>query len=103
MTNPKTGKKINPNFIGINSPTPPKIIPPTVKDPKETLDHHVKTLARVLTWWSSVSFGSLTVGGIILGGVGEFIPMKFGLIFLPVLGLVIFKSFVYFRFKNNFI
>ena len=59
--------------------------------------------ARVLTWWSSVSFGSLTVGGIILGGVGEFIPMKFGLIFLPVLGLVIFKSFVYFRFKNNFI
>ena len=59
--------------------------------------------ARVLTWWSSVSFGSLTVGGIILGGVGEFIPMKFGLIFLPVLGLIIFKSFVYFRFKNNFI
>ena len=59
--------------------------------------------ARVLTWWSSVSFGSLTVGGIILGGVGEFIPMKYGLIFLPVLGLVIFKSFVYFRFKNNFI
>ena len=59
--------------------------------------------ARVLTWWSSVSFGSLTVGGIILGGVGEFIPMKFGLIVLPVLGLVIFKSFVYFRFKNSFI
>ena len=59
--------------------------------------------ARVLTWWSSISFGSLTVGGMILGGVGEFIPMKFGLIFLPVLGLVIFKSFVYFRFKNNFI
>ena len=59
--------------------------------------------ARVLTWWSSISFGSLTVGGVILGGIGEFIPMKFGLIFLPVLGLVIFKSFVYFRFKNNFI
>ncbi len=59
--------------------------------------------ARVLTWWSSISFGSLTVGGIILGGVGEFIPMKFGLIFLPVLGLLIFKSFIYFRFKNNFI
>ena len=35
--------------------------------------------ARVLTWWSSISFGSLTVGGMILGGVGEFIPMKFGL------------------------
>ena len=59
--------------------------------------------ARVLTWWSSISFGSLTVGGIILGGVGEFIPMKFGLIFLPVLGFIIFKLFVYFRFKHNFI
>ena len=59
--------------------------------------------ARVLTWWSSISFGSLTVGGMILGGVGEFIPMKFGLIVLPVLGLVMFKSFVYFRFKNSFI
>jgi len=56
-----------------------------------------------MTWRSSISFGSLTVGGIILGGIGEFIPMKFGLIFLQVLGLVIFKSFVYFRFKNNFI
>ena len=59
--------------------------------------------ARVLTWWSSISFGSLTVGGIILGGIGEFIPMKFGLIFLPVLGFIIFKLFVYFRFKDNFI
>jgi len=59
--------------------------------------------ARVLTWWSSISFGSLTVGGIILGGIGEFIPMKFGLIFLPVLGFIIFKLFVYFRFKHNFI
>ena len=27
--------------------------------------------ARVLTWWSSISFGSLTFGGIILGFVGE--------------------------------
>ena len=59
--------------------------------------------ARVLTWWSSISFGSLTVGGIILGGIGEFIPMKFGLIFLPVLGFILFKLFVYFRFKDNFI
>ena len=59
--------------------------------------------ARVLTWWSSVSFGSLTVGGIILGGIGEFIPMKFGLIFLPIIGIIIFKAVVHFRFKDNFI
>ena len=52
INNPKTGKKINPNFIGINSPTPPKIIPPTVKDPKEILYHQVKTLAL---WISSTS------------------------------------------------
>jgi hypothetical protein len=59
--------------------------------------------ARVLTWWSTVSFGALTIGGIVLGSIGEFVPMKFGLIGMPILGFLIFKLFVYFRFKNNFI
>ena len=31
--------------------------------------------ARVLTWWSSISFGSLTVGGILLGLAGEYLSL----------------------------
>ena len=57
--------------------------------------------ARVLTWWSSVSFGSLTVGGIILGFAGEYIPLNIGLIIMPIIGYFIFKLILYFKFKNN--
>ena len=59
--------------------------------------------ARVLTWWSSISFGSLTVGGILLGFAGEYIPLNIGMIIMPILGLIIFKLVVKLHFKNNFI
>ncbi|MDB3916297.1 MFS transporter [Alphaproteobacteria bacterium] len=59
--------------------------------------------ARVLTWWSSISFGSLTVGGILLGFVGEYIPLNIGMIIMPILGFIIFKLVVKLHFKNNFI
>ena len=59
--------------------------------------------ARVLTWWSSLSFGSLTVGGILLGLAGEYIPLNIGLIIMPVIGFIIFKLVVKLHFKNKFI
>ena len=59
--------------------------------------------ARVLTWWSSVSFGSLTIGGILLGFAGEFIPLNVGMMIMPILGYLLFKLIVYFRFNNDFI
>ena len=59
--------------------------------------------ARVLTWWSSISFGSLTVGGILLGLAGEYIPLNIGLIIMPILGFIIFKLVVKVHFKNKFI
>ena len=57
--------------------------------------------ARVLTWWSSISFGSLTIGGIILGVVGEYIPLSNGLIVMPIFGYLIFKLILYYKFQNN--
>ena len=59
--------------------------------------------ARVLTWWSSISFGSLTVGGILLGLAGEYIPLNIGLIIMPILGFIIFILVVKVHFKNKFI
>ena len=59
--------------------------------------------ARVLTWWSSLSFGSLTVGGILLGLAGEYIPLNIGLIIMPIIGFIIFKLFFKLYFKNKFI
>ena len=32
--------------------------------------------ARVMTWWSSVSFGSLTIGGVLIGFFGDFVPIE---------------------------
>ena len=45
--------------------------------------------ARVLTWWSSISFGSLTIGGIILGICGEYFPLEYAIIFYVSLRLFI--------------
>ena len=57
------------------------------------LEVHDQYRARVLTWWSAISFGSLTLGGIILGIAGEFVPIKFGIILMPVVGFIIYKYF----------
>ncbi len=57
--------------------------------------------ARVLTWWSSISFGSLTVGGMILGFVGEYIPLSNALLVMPIFGYLIFKLILYYKFQNN--
>ena len=68
-------------IIGISSQT---IIQLKVND---------KYRARVLTWWSTISFGSLTLGGIILGISGEFFPIRFGIISMPILGFITYKYF----------
>ena len=68
-------------MIGISSQT---IIQLKVND---------KYRARVLTWWSTISFGSLTLGGIILGISGEFFPIRFGIISMPILGFITYKYF----------
>tara|TARA_B100002052_G_scaffold78674_1_gene71663 strand:+ start:5295 stop:6473 length:1179 start_codon:yes stop_codon:yes gene_type:complete len=68
-------------MIGISSQT---IIQLKVND---------KYRARVLTWWSTISFGSLTLGGIILGISGEFFSIRFGIISMPILGFITYKYF----------
>ena len=57
------------------------------------LEVNDKYRARVLTWWSAISFGSLTLGGIILGIAGEFYPIKFGIILMPIIGFIIYRYF----------
>ena len=52
--------------------------------------------ARVMTWWSSVSFGSLTIGGILIGFFGDFVPIEDTILMVMVPGfllalLVLFK------------
>ena len=59
--------------------------------------------ARVLTWWSSTSFGALTIGGVLLGSIGEFIPLSYAMFIMPIMGFLIFKLVVFYKFKNNFI
>ncbi len=45
--------------------------------------------ARVMTWWSSVSFGSLTVGGIVVGALGDFIPIERAIFLIMIPGGVL--------------
>ena len=42
--------------------------------------------ARVMTWWSSVSFGSLTVGGILIGFFGDLMPIGDGILMVMIPG-----------------
>ena len=57
------------------------------------LEVNDKYRARVLTWWSTISFGSLTLGGIILGIAGEFFPIKLGIIFMSIMGFIFYRYF----------
>ena len=45
--------------------------------------------ARVMTWWSSVSFGSLTIGGILIGFFGDFVPVEDAILMVMVLGFLL--------------
>ena len=44
--------------------------------------------ARVMTWWSSVSFGSLTLGGILIGFLGDLTPIEDAILMVMLPGLL---------------
>ena len=48
------------------------------------LDVKEEYRARVMTWWSSVSFGSLTIGGITIGFLGDFVPIEDAILMVMV-------------------
>ena len=48
------------------------------------LDVKEEYRARVMTWWSSVSFGSLTIGGIMIGFLGDLIPIEDAILIVMV-------------------
>ena len=43
--------------------------------------------ARVMTWWSTISFGSLVFGGIIIGFLGDIIGIDYAVIVMMLLGI----------------
>ncbi|MDC0443790.1 MFS transporter [Alphaproteobacteria bacterium] len=45
--------------------------------------------ARVMTWWSSVSFGSLTLGGILIGFLGDLTPIEDAILLVMLPGFLL--------------
>jgi len=45
--------------------------------------------ARIMTWWSSISFGSLTVGGVTVGFFGDLITIEKAIFFTIIPGIVL--------------
>jgi MFS family permease len=45
--------------------------------------------ARVMTWWSSVSFGSLTLGGILIGFLGDLTPIEDAILMVMLPGFLL--------------
>src|SRR5210317_392424 len=45
--------------------------------------------ARVMTWWSSVSFGSLTLGGILIGFLGDLTPIEDAILIVMLPGFLL--------------
>ena len=45
--------------------------------------------ARVMTWWSSVSFGSLTLGGILIGFLGDLTPIDDAILMVMLPGFLL--------------
>ena len=42
--------------------------------------------ARVMTWWSTISFGSLVFGGIIIGFLGDIIGINYAVSIMMLVG-----------------
>lgn len=45
--------------------------------------------ARVTTWWSSISFGSLTIGGVTVGFLGDLMPIEDAVFFTMIPGMML--------------
>ena len=45
--------------------------------------------ARVMTWWSSVSFGSLTLGGVLIGFLGDLTPIEDAILMVMLPGFLL--------------
>ena len=54
--------------------------------------------ARVLTWWSTISFGSLSLGGIFIGLCGEYIPLTMAMLMISIIGFLLSWYFSKFSF-----
>ncbi len=42
-----------------------------------------------MTWWSSVSFGSLTLGGILIGYFGDLMPIGDAILMVMIPGCIL--------------
>ena len=45
--------------------------------------------ARVMTWWSTISFGSLVFGGIVIGYLGDVIGIGNAIVIMMLIGGVV--------------
>ena len=45
--------------------------------------------ARVMTWWSTISFGSLVFGGVIIGYLGDVIGIGNAIVIMMLIGGVV--------------
>ena len=55
--------------------------------------------ARVMTWWSTISFGSLVLGGIIIGFLGDIIGINNAIIIIMLGGTAVALSLLIWRRK----
>jgi MFS family permease len=55
--------------------------------------------ARVMTWWSTISFGSLVFGGIIIGFLGDIIGINNAIVIMMLGGSAVALSFLIWRRK----
>ena len=55
--------------------------------------------ARVMTWWSTISFGSLVLGGIIIGFLGDIIGINNAIIIIMLGGTAVALSLLVWRRK----
>ena len=53
--------------------------------------------ARVMTWWSTISFGSLVFGGIIIGFLGDIIGISNAIIIMMLGGVAAVLSLLIWR------
>ena len=70
-------------------------------DPSTNIE--IASIAAIIAtlMWSTISFGSLSIGGILIGLFGEIIPLELVLITTPIVGYLLYIYFLR-RFNGSF-
>ncbi len=56
---------------------------------------------RIVTWWSTITFGSITIGGIFTGAIGDIFKIEIAIFILGLSGIIFTLIYLFYNFSEK--